>query len=401
MYSQSNLLSNRRARIPAFALRARNLALVILAVLVMSCSFKSEEQRLSEAQALLQQRNILGAIIAFKDFIKRYPDSGLVTNARFGLASCYFFDRDFTNSRQVLDLIIDETGGRTNQAGFEASILKVQTFSAQQEFVKALDEALLTSDSLRVATPQAKSDFMMGVAQLLVVNERKEEAIGVYKTILREASETRQKQAQHLFVLNALSALYLEEGSTSRAMAIYSEYLEKNPESDLKAEVYKALAKLQDSEGQQAAADENFDKAEAILRETLETTLGADEKSVLLLGLADIRIHRDRIGEAKDLYRKILDDYPMGRYRSAAMRLLSESLFKEGDVESALDLLAQIVENYPATKDAQMAIERAREMKASRIGVESGAIPGPFRPQPPSESDNEEAPSAAQDDPAT
>lgn len=400
MGSQSNLRSRRRGRIPAAALRARNLALVILAALVLSCSLKSEEQRLSEAQALLQQRNILGAIIAFKDFIKRYPDSELVTTARFGLASCYFFDRDFTSSRRVLDLIIDETGGRTNQAGFEASILKVQTYSAQQRPAEALDEALLTSDSLRVATPRAKSDFMMGVAQLLVVNDRKEEAVGVYESILQEESETRQKQAQHLFVLNALSALYLEDGNIDGALAIYSEYLEKNPESDLKAEVYKGLAKLQKSEGQEAAADENFDKAEAILQETLETTLGADEKSVLLLGLADIRIHRDRIAEAKDLYRKILDDYPMGRYRSAAMRLLSESLFKEGDVESALDLLAQIVESYPITKEAQMAIERAQEMKASRIGVESGAIPGPFRPQPPPEAENEEAPSAPQDNPA-
>lgn len=344
-------------------------AVALLPLFVLACSFKSETERLADAKKLLDDRNVVGAIIAYQDFLKKFPQSEKLIEAKFGLATCYFIEQDYEKCRGVLDSIILASGGAATRNGMNAELLKFQTYQRERKFDVALTEAEKTSDSLKSAAPELKQFFELSLGQLYELNEKPDQASLIYEAMLKDNPASQQAHVNHLEAIIRQVTLYMRRKEPDKAFAVYKSYLELHPKSDLDARIHTDWGRLLQREDRKEEALEHFTLAKNLMEEQEQKAASADEKSYYMLAIADVEELRGKKEDARNIYRKVIDDYPLGRNRPHAMMQLAESLFRDGDIESALGTLDQVVQNYPKTQQAGQAFKRAQEMRAVRTGA--------------------------------
>jgi TolA-binding protein len=347
-----------------------SLALLAVAGWTTGCKSKSEDERLQSAQELLAQKNVLGAIIAYEDFIKKFPQSEKLIEAQMGLASAYFMERDFVKCRELLDTIIKNSGGQSTRAGFSAQLVKLETFIVEQKPAEALTEALATSDTLRLAAPELRHGFQLRLAQLFETNKEPEKAAPVYEGILMEKAATQQMNLAHLEAILRLVALNVREKREDDALKVFANYLEAHPESELRTRLYTDWGKLLRQLGRNDEANVQFEQAAQIAQSQIDNAAGADQKALNMLVLADINQLRGQTEEARALYRKVIDDFPLSNFRGNAMMNLAESQYEAGDVESALATLDQMIKDFPKSQAAAQAFRRQQEIKFARSGIQ-------------------------------
>lgn len=369
MFSEVKSSSRRGLLYPLRFALMPNLILLGFLSFTLGCNSKSEEERLQSAQELLAQKNVLGAIIAYEDFIKKHPESEKLIDAQMGLAYAYFMERDFEKSRELLDSVIKSAGGQTSRAGFSAQLFKIETFIVEQRPAEALNEAIATSDTLRIAAPELRQGFQLRLAQLFETNKQPENAVPVYESLLKEPAQGQGANLAHLESMLRLVSLHAREQRQEEALRVFENYLEMYPESELSTRVNTEWGKLLRQFERNEEAAQRFEIAATKVQEQIDTAAGADQKTLNMLVLADINQLQGKTDEARALYRKIIDDFPLATYRSHAMMQLAESLYQEGDVESALATLDQVIQNYPKSPPAAQAFRRQQEIKFARSGA--------------------------------
>jgi tetratricopeptide (TPR) repeat protein len=160
----------------------------------------------------------------------------------------------------------------------------------------------------------------------------------------------------------------MSEQAHEQALAELTTYLEQYPDSELAMEAHKMKGQIYRRTGNEEAAQEEFKTTEGLIETRLAKAQSDDEKVVLTMALADLYQHQNRIEESKQKYRQVIDEFPDNNYRPMAMGLLAEALYANGDVESALNTLAQIYERYRGTPAANNAFQRAEQIRNARRG---------------------------------
>ncbi len=334
------------------------LALLVF-VGVIGCKGKTEQERLAEAEKQIQENNILGATILYKDFIKKFPDSPNAVWARFGLAKCYFSDRDYAKSHEVLDEIVAKAGGVDTQYGLNATMLKLDIFRQEQKLAEALDLCIKTSDSLKTVKPEFHEYFLVRMGEVFSSNGKSEEAVQLFKGLL---SRTPTMPSLHMEALHGIVLVYGQAKQPEKAIDAYKEYLAAHPDADYRLK--NELATMLRQANRNEEADPYFDQGEAAINKRIEETVGANEKSVAMFELATIYQLRGKKDEARGVYQKVIDDYPMGQHRPTAFMLLAESHFQDGDTSKTLAIFDQLQKTYPNTPIAVGAFRRAQEIRA-------------------------------------
>ena len=115
-------------------------------------------------------------------------------------------------------------------------------------------------------------------------------------------------------------------------------------------------------------SDQAFDQAEAILLEAIENTIGADEKSTLMMRLGDLLKVRGQLQASHDLFQKVAVDYPLGANRGLALMYQATMINELGDPDGALAMLEKITRDYPNM--GAMAMGRARAILNARAVAE-------------------------------
>ncbi|MBI3736117.1 tetratricopeptide repeat protein [Candidatus Sumerlaeota bacterium] len=360
--------------------RAALLLLALLGSAILGCKGKSEDERIQEAEKMLQEKNILGATIQYKDFIKKFPDSPHALMARFGLARCYFMDRDYVKSREVLDEVVQKSGGVDTQTGLNAVVLKLETYQQEDKLAEALDECVKTSASLKTVGPEFYQYFMLRTAGLFAMNNRADDAIAVYQGLL---SKPAIKTNTHMDALRGIALLYRTSKEPDKAIQAYETYLANNPNLTfpINVGVQFDLGVLLFGSDRKEEGNKHFDEAEQLLTKTIDETVGADEKSKLYFQLAQIKDVRGNKIESRAVIQKVIDDYPMGQYRPSAMMMLSDSLYQDGQTSQALALLDAVKTGYPNSPIALSAFRRAQEIRVKGAnGGTSGTLTAPSAP---------------------
>jgi len=338
-----------------------------LLALAAACGGRTEAERLAEAREMLQTQNVLGAIIAYKDVLKRFPEGPGNLEARFGLAYAYFLDKDYKKALETAEELISRAGAGSDIA-VNAAALRLDALAAQRLYAEALDEALRTSDTLRSTSAEIRHQYYLRMADLMIANQRTTDSLAVLMGVLREPTLTPLGlQNQRIAMVNIVG-FHMVTGDVEGAATALEGYLERHPASPLVVEVESNIGLLWKQAGQAERGEAHFGNAEAELRRRLEEAVGSDQKSEVMMGLAQIELFRERIDEAQTIYRRIIDDYPLGRLRPAAMIALAEAYFREGDAETALDLFSQVAESYPNSPEAFQARQRSQQVMAARAG---------------------------------
>jgi tetratricopeptide (TPR) repeat protein len=221
-----------------------------------------------------------------------------------------------------------------------------------------------TSASLATAPAEAKRALNFLLADLYIRNKQFPEARTILEASLSENPKGKDETLSHLESVSRLARTHLAENNVAGAVGVYQAYLDRHPESELEMELRKNLGRLQRQQGQEEAALAQFERTEVLARERLEKTDTPDEKSLIMMVIADALELRNDPDGSRAMYRKIIDDFPMGRYRPLAMAQLAQSFEKNGDLESAKAQYSQIIEMYPNTPPARAAMEQLQRMKS-------------------------------------
>jgi TolA-binding protein len=272
-------------------------------------------------------------------------------------------DRDYMKAREILDDIIQRAGGVDNQTGLNAAILKLDTWQAEGKQGDALADALRTSESLRTVAPQFHQHFLLRAALLYAMNEKPDDALAIYRNLLSHDVASPQS---HLEALVQTAMLFDTAEESGKAIDVLGAYLERNPSSPLEPTVCVYLARLLARQKKEEESRSFFDRAVSAVQKQIETAEGADTKSLLYFQLAQIHDAAGAPEEGRKVYRHVIDAYPMGRHRPAAMMLLAQSLHSAGESDLAIQELARVMQLYPNTPQAVQAYRRFQEIRAAK-----------------------------------
>lgn len=93
-----------------------------VASLVVGADEKSDYQK--AVALVLNDKNYNGAIDAFNGFIKKYPNSSLISNANFWLGDSYFKTNRLTDARQCfLNVIKEEKSGKRAESLYKLGLI--------------------------------------------------------------------------------------------------------------------------------------------------------------------------------------------------------------------------------------------------------------------------------------
>lgn len=333
-----------------------------LALSVAACGAKTEQEYLSEAQQALDEKNPVEAIVLYKEYLNKFAKSPDVPRAKMSLVEAYFDNREFDRCRELLDEILEASGGPATDAGFEAFRIKVTSYAHEGDPAGGLAYAESNSEVFEAARPEIRSAYRFTLAELYPQLQRNDEALEFYKEVLAGPLDTPEDRLKHSTALDRSLDILQTTNDVPRAVGVMEGYIKAHPDSEIAPELHvrtgRAYAELSsqafspEREELAAKAEEHFLTSEAHFRNILETTRNADEKTDGMLKVAQLLHFRKKSAEGRDFYRKIVDNYPLSPSRSQAMLLLAMSHLQEGDYETAAAAFSQVAEAYPGTRNA-------------------------------------------------
>lgn len=337
-----------------------------LALASMACSAKTEEEVLSEANAMMQEQNLLKATILYKEFLEKHPESEYRLAAQMGLAEAYYRNKEYELCRDILDEVIAGNGGPASPAGFQPFLTKIRTFMEEERFEDALVLAETTSDSMSTAPLPIKQAFQTFLGDLYARNQKLEEALKVYEVILKANPTTVEDELFHLQLLNRSASIHEATGNLDQALAMFEDYIENRPEVGILSQLHVSAGRIEQRQGNTENADIHFDSAEAAFRASIEGADKEENKVRFSIGLANLMYLRGHLEEADGVLRDIIDNHPNSGSRALAMTLLANGRARTGDYETAMSLLQQVVTDYPNTQEANQAVQQAQMIRMAR-----------------------------------
>ena len=148
-----------------------------------------------------------------------------------------------------------------------------------------------------------------------------------------------------------------------KAVAVYTDYLERDLTDEMEAEVLNMLGMTLDFLERTEEAQPRFERATELFGNALDEAVGVDEKTYLMLRIGDTLRNRGELDEAIARCQEVIDEHPLSQWRIQAMRLLAECYNDKGDTEASFRILSGIMNGLPPNHpDFLQAQQRGNEI---------------------------------------
>lgn len=347
---------------------ARLALLLLLTGGALGCAKKTPEEKLQEAQELLQARDIYGAELKLQDIIENHADSPLATEAQFMLAHCYQADGRIDEARAAFDKTIQMAGGVQTEIGFAALFTKIQsTYGPKQPDgpAKALEELLATSATIATADESIRERYKQMLASLYDLNNRDTEALA----LLKEIGLKPPANPVHLDAMRAIENIYRRTNQLEKALEFNDQYAAAFPETPFARMFRFRNATLLEELGRPGEAAPIFTQLENEILDAEKKAIGTEEKAAALVELATFYSARGNKDAARTVYRQLLKDYGMSRARGEAVFGLARIELDTGRTSEALALYRMVMQEAPNTEAAQAAAQFVQAIQSGQIGT--------------------------------
>ncbi|MCC5877868.1 MAG: tetratricopeptide repeat protein [Candidatus Sumerlaeia bacterium] len=341
-------------------------SILLVAFLVSGCGQKTPEDKLEEAQKLLQERQTPLAILKLRDLIREHPEEDAAIDARFGLAMIYTQlgrEENLEAARDLYQQLYDMLGVR-DQRGLEAfsqlivSKLEEENFDAAFAMIDTVIEELSDDPPF-----QTQMKIQRAMLQLLSEQEDKvDEGVEfLMATMVEHEDRSMRGQTREL-----LARHYREEGRFDESSAVYTHYLESFPEDPVKPMLILTMAINSKLAGNTEAKERYLEEGKALMDEKIEEELNLNRRAEHLNDLAQLLAVAEDFEGAEAAYRRIMADQPATRTALDAQFAIGQMYINANELDKAEDLFRQIRQenaNTPVEEMAERGISYVAQMR--------------------------------------
>jgi len=313
-----------------------NIRYFFLVILVLSLSLslslpgialanEVEDEQFHTAAKAFSDQFYDASFSLFERFIKDFPKSSLILEAKLYLAKCYYYKQNYPKALKILSAI--ETKREATRLLDEIYYWLGIIYFKGKDFDKA------TNYTKRIIDNYPDSKFRWPGYYLLAESSKEAGNLAVaqeaFLTIIEEASDSDNIENAYL----ELFPLYLTQGKHSQLIALVRKYLKKFNRSQHKSKAYFYLAESYYAQGE-------WNKAVSYYQKALRIQSDSDFRDLIYQGLGFTYIEQGNSLEAKIAIDKI---------KNKQLRLSSQGAyyFKSKDYIQALETFNMFIRDYP------------------------------------------------------
>ncbi len=289
--------------------------------------------------AQFAKKDYKSSAITFSKIVDSKTNLNLTTvcDALNRLADSYFYLEDFDTAYKYYSRAYDNLPQAGDYPLFQQGV--IQGYNRKYEDKIATLDKLLTQFPTSTLVPDAMLEMTEGYLQL----GRNDDAIETYRRLVENHPGTEQGRRGYL----QLALTLLNTGDRAGAIDSYKQVISRYPTSE---EATMALEELQ----RIAAEDGTLGDIATFLADIENAPqLDVAESDRLTFEAAEQAFIAKQSTERMESY---LTEYPNGAYRSSALGYMMEAAWTAGNMPDALAYATTIVEKYPDTRMAEMAL---------------------------------------------
>ncbi|MFQ5904999.1 MAG: tetratricopeptide repeat protein [bacterium] len=333
------------------------------------------------AHQALGSRN--SAIASFRQAVESEPEGELVEQSIYQIVNTYFLDEDYD------DAISSSTDflSRFPRSEYKDEVLFIQ---AQSFFnVERYDESIAAFEEFLSTGPKKKLRFeaLLKTGEAHLESQRIEEALDVFLSLRKETLTPLEDAELAIRIAQGSRSL----GNTEKALKQLDEVTILYSKTAASAEAYYLMGVICEQDLRELEkAREYYDKArseapysefsnQALMRATSIAKLAEYREKVKSGEQTDLAeaqfllaelyyLEFNRIDEALDEYRKVVDDYPDSKYGPRAAFAVAWILdHVKKDHAGARAAYRDVVERYPNTEYSNAADEAVKRIEEERL----------------------------------
>ena len=325
------------------------------ALFAASCGKKTPEDKLVEAQKLLQERQTPLAILKLRDLIREHPNEDAAIDARFGLASIYQQLGREENIAAAQELYVDlyRMLGVKDNRGFQALSQVIGMKLGEDDFDAAftlMDEAI---DGMADEPAIQESLKLQKAMVRLLTQDEDQIAEGVAyieATMTGSGEHMLRSQAREV-----LAKYYRDEGKFEESSAVYDRYLEAFPEDPVRPMLIITQAINATMADNMEAAALLVEEGHRLMMEQIEEELNLNRRSEMLNNMAALLSTAQEYDKAEAAFRRIMAEQPATRTALDAQIAIATMHLQAGNLDRALETFEAINRENPNTPIAEMA----------------------------------------------
>jgi len=332
--------------------------LALLLLLLPAQAAATPEEAFTAARQLLDAGNDQQASVAFKGFLKDFPNDGRALEANYLLGYCYENLKQYPQALTEFGKVIDKAG-KPEQANWraDANFQIAECYAQQRDFAKAV---LAYQACLKIDAPANKNvvDAYYWMADSLLQLNREKEALDSFAKVL----ELDKAHPLASWSLAAIGAIKLRAGAFDNAIAalerLLNEYATTDPAKTARLSLGLAYAGRARASKDDAARAKDFAQAETILL-AAEKEAGDDAtaRRQVTLALARVEADRNDFTKAETAYSRALTGLEPASEEALRIRLLrANCLYNAGRYADAAKEYESLSQQKPGGATLQDAL---------------------------------------------
>ena len=270
----------------------------------------------------------------FADYIKRFPKSKKIADAKFRLADSYYGLKEFEKSSKIYKSLFSATGGKLNDP--------YSYFQYGQTLFKAGEpsDAIAQFVKLQAKFPSSKyaDDSQYLIGWIYFQQGKFEDAVDAYREIFDKYPQSNLKP----LALYSIGDAYFNLGKYDDAIAFYAKLIDDYPNSST---VFDAVTGIQYC----YVAKNQPENAVRFLDEFIANNPSSKYADKVMMKKAELYYSNENYAMAKLSYQDVVNEFPNGKVTGEAYYWLGKSASMLGENDEAEESFKKVIKKYLKT----------------------------------------------------
>jgi TolA-binding protein len=327
-----------------------------ISVSATGCKKKTPEERFTEAIQLVQQQQqtALG-VLKLQELIREFPEDPVSVQARFYLAELYMglgrqenMERAFEQLKAVYEKI-----GLNQRDGANAHLFATQVLARIGNLERAEKHA---REGVEKATdPAIKTEMGFLLSSLLLAQTENPELYSEAEAFFRETSLNNPDPTMRGQAREILADFLRRNERYADSNAVYTAYLEKYPDDEIRPQLLLAMALNHRLAGEEEQFEALFAEGAAGMKDYIEKELDSESRLRLRMDASRLFEVAGKLEDSEEQLRKVMAENVGKMPAIQAQIAIGELRIRTNQLEKAREIFQQIERENPGSRIGQTA----------------------------------------------